>query len=200
MTLMQCSVVRTFFSQIAGKAVSTQIPEADMDFLTTNGYISVIHGEQYDQALAEISNLAKVNEELAREEAEERGARSLLEEDERKTHSIFFHFRSEENQKFELEREAIHRNIVSKEAADVVEKESKIRELLQKKSVIDRMVPYDGRYVSLTGLGVITLNDLNVRNYRVAETEFSDFIQERIATFSELRTIAHKGGYYGICP
>ena len=193
---MQCSVVRTFFSQIAGKAVSTQIPEADMDFLTTNGYISVIHGEQYDQALAEISNLAKVNEELAREEAEERGARSLLEEDERKTHSIFFHFRSEENQKFELEREAIHRNIVSKEAADVVEKESKIRELLQKKSVIDRMVPYDGRYVSLTGLGVITLNDLNVRNYRVAETEFSDFIQERIATFSELRTIAHKGGYY----
>ena len=193
---MQCSVVRTFFSQIAGKAVSTQIPEADMDFLTTNGYISVIHGEQYDKALAEISNLAKVNEELAREEAEERGARSLLEEDERKTHSIFFHFRSEENQKFELEREAIHRNIVSKEAADVVEKESKIRELLQKKSVIDRMVPYDGRYVSLTGLGVITLNDLNVRNYRVAETEFSDFIQERIATFSELRTIAHKGGYY----
>ena len=193
---MQCSVVRTFFSQIAGKAVSTQIPEADMDFLTTNGYISVIHGEKYDKALAEISNLAKVNEELAREEAEERGARSLLEEDERKTHSIFFHFRSEENQKFELEREAIHRNIVSKEAADVVEKESKIRELLQKKSVIDRMVPYDGRYVSLTGLGVITLNDLNVRNYRVAETEFSDFIQERIATFSELRTIAHKGGYY----
>ena len=193
---MQCSVVRTFFSQIAGKSVSIQIHEADMDFLTTNSYISVMRGEQYDQALVEISNLAKVNEELAREEAEERGARSLLEEDERKTHSIFFHFRSEENQKFELEREAIHRNIVSKEAADVVEKESKIRELLQKKSVIDRMVPYDGRYVSLTGLGVITLNDLNVRNYRVAETEFSDFIQERIATFSELRTIAHKGGYY----
>ena len=193
---MQCSVVRTFFSQIAGKSVSIQIHEADMDFLTTNSYISVMRGEQYDQTLVEISNLAKVNEELAREEAEERGARSLLKEDERKTHSIFFHFRSEENQKVELEREAIHRNIVSKEAADVVEKESKIRELLQKKSVVDRMVPYDGRYVSLTGLGVITLNDLNIRNYRVAETEFSDFIQERIATFSELRTIAHKGGYY----
>jgi hypothetical protein len=62
--------------------------------------------------------------------------------------------------------------------------------------MIDRMVQYDWRYVSLTGLGVITLNDLNVRNYRVAETEFSDFVQERMATFSELRTIAHKGGYY----
>lgn len=193
---MHCSVVRTFFSQIAGKSVSMQIPEADVNFLTTNGYISVMQKEQYDQASAEISNLAKVDEELAREEAEERSARALLEEDERKTHSIFFHFKSEENQKAELERAETQRNVVSKEEADVVEKESKIRELLQKKSMIDRMVPYDGRYVSLTGLGVITLNDLNVRNYRVSETEFSDFIQERISTFSELRTIAHKGGYY----
>jgi hypothetical protein len=193
---MRCSVVRTFFSLIAGKLVSVQIPEVDMDFLTTNGYISVMQKEQYDQALAEISNLVKVNEELAREEAEERSARALLEEDEKKTHSIFFHFKSEENQKAELERTETQRNVVSKEAADVIERESKIRELLQKRSMIDRMVPYNGRYVSLTGLGVITLNDLNVRNYRVSETEFSDFIQERMATFSELRTIAHKGGYY----
>jgi len=193
---MHCSVVRTFFSQIAGKSVSMQIPEADTNFLTTNGYISVMQKEQYDQALAEISNLAKENEELAREEAEKRSARALLEEDEGKIHSILFHFKSEENQKAELERAETQRNVVSKEEADVVEKESKIRELLQKKSMIDRMVPYDGRYVSLTSLGVITLNDLNVRNYRVSETEFSDFIQERISTFSELRTIAHKGGYY----
>jgi hypothetical protein len=173
-----------------------QIPEADMDFLATSGYVSVMQKEQYDEALAGISNLAKVNEELAREEDEERSARALLEEDERKTHSIIFHFKSEDNQKAELERAESQRNVVLKEEADVVERESKIRELLQKKSMIDRMVQYDGRYVSLTGLGVITLNDLNVRNYRVSETEFSDFIQERMATFSELRSIAHKGGFY----
>ncbi|HEX9262610.1 MAG TPA: hypothetical protein VF893_08805 [Candidatus Bathyarchaeia archaeon] len=193
---MHCSVVRSFFSQIAAKSVSMQISEADMDFLTTNGYISSMQKEQHDQALAEISNLAKVNEELAREEAEARSAKALLEEDERKTHSIFFHFKSEEDRKAELERAETQRNVVSREAADVVERESKIRELLQKRSMIDRMVPYNGRYVSLTGLGVITLNDLNIRNYRVSETEFSDFVQERMATFGELRTIAHKGGYY----
>jgi hypothetical protein len=193
---MQCSVVRAFFSQIAGKSVSMQVPEPHLDFLATSGYISVMRKEQYDQALAEISNLAKVNEELAREEAEARSARALLEEDERKTRSIFFHFKSEENQKADLEIAATQRSVVSKEKADVAERESKIRELLQKRSMSDRMVPYNGRYVSLTGLGVITLNDLNVRNYRVSETEFSDFVQERMATFSELRTIAHKGGYY----
>ena len=193
---MQCSAVRTFFSQVAGKTVTMQIPEEDMDFLTTNGYISVIQKEQYDASMVEISNLAKVNEELAREESEERSARALLEENERKTHSILFRLKSEENQKTELERAETQKNVVSKQEADVIERESKIRELLQKKSMIDRMVPYNGRYVSLTGLGVITLNDLNVRNYRVSEMAFSDFVRERMATFSELRTIAHKGGYY----
>jgi hypothetical protein len=193
---MQCSAVRTFFSQIAGKSVSMQIPEADMDFLTTNGYVSVMQKEQYDEALVEISDLGKINVELGQEQDEERSARALLEEDERKTHSIFFHFESEDKKKADLERVESQRNVALKEATDVVEKESKIREHLQKKSMIDRMVPYDGRYVSLTGLGVITLNDLNVRNYRVSETEFSDFVQERMATFSELRSIAHKGGFY----
>jgi len=194
--VMQCSLVRAFFSQIAGKSVSMQISEAYLDFLTTNGYISVMWKEQYDQALADVSNMWKVNEELARETAEERSARFRLEEEERKTHSIFFSFKSEQDQKADLEREASQRNVVSKEAADVVEKQSKISELLQKRSMIDRMVPFNGRYVALTGLGVITLNDLNVRNYRVSEMEFSDFVQERMTTFSELRTIAHKGGFY----
>ncbi len=193
---MQCGVVRTFFSQIAGKVVSMQVPEADMDFLTTNGYISVLQKEQYDAVSAEISDLAKVDEELSREIAEERSSRALLEEDDRKTHSILFHFKSEENQKIGLERAEAQKTVALKEKADVDKVESKIRDLLQKKSMIDRMVPYDGRYVSLTGLGVITLNDLNVRNYRVSETGFSDFIQERMVTFNELRTIAHKGGYY----
>jgi len=193
---VQCSVVRTFFSQIAGKSVSMQISQADIDFLTANGYVSVMQKEQYDEALVEISDLGKVNEELVREEDEERSARALLEEDESKAHSILFHFEAKDKQKADLERVESQRNVVLKEEADVVEKESKTRELLQKKSMIDRMVHYEGRYISLTGLGVITLNDLNVRNYRVSETEFSDFIQERMATFSELRSIAHKGGFY----
>ena len=112
---MQCNVVRTFFSQIAGKTVSTRISEDGINFLTANGYISLMQKEQYDAALAEVSNLAKVNEELAREEAEERSARVLLEADERKTHSIFFHFKSDEEQKVELQRAERQRGVVSKE-------------------------------------------------------------------------------------
>jgi len=43
---------------------------------------------------------------------------------------------------------------------------------------------------------VITLNDLNVRNYRVSESEFSDFIEETNGTFGELRSIAERGSFY----
>jgi hypothetical protein len=167
-----------------------------MDFLTTNGYVSVMQKEQYDQVLAEISDLEKINEQSMKEKNEAESAKDLLEEDERKTHSILFHFEAKDKKEAELERVESQRNVVFKEEADVAEIDSKMKEHLQLKSTIDRMVQYDGSYISLTGLGVITLNDLNVRNYRVSETEFSIFIQERMATFSELRSIADKGSFY----
>lgn len=193
---MHCNDVRTFFSQIAGKSVSMQIPQADLDFLCTNGYLLMMQKEQYDQALAEVSDLTKMSEELQSETMEERSAEATLRQEEKKTHSILFRFEGKEKKEAELQSVESERNIVSKEKADVAEKDSQINELIQKKSKTDRMVPYDGKYLSLTGLGVMTLNDLNVRNYRVSDTEFSDFIQERMATYSELRSIADKGSFY----
>src|SRR2546427_169490 len=86
-------------------------------------------------------------------------------------------------------------NMIPREDADIVEKDSRIKELIQKKSAIDRMVPYDGLYLSLTGLGVLTLNDLNVRNYRVSDSDFSDFIEERMETLGELHSIAERGSF-----
>ena len=193
---MQCSDVRTFLSQIAEKSVSIQIQQADMDFLCTNGYLSMIQKEDYDRTLAEVSNLTKMNEELHTERMEEMDAAATLEEEERKTHSILFHFEAKEKKKTELESVEKERNVVSKEEADIAEMDSKIKELIQKKSMIDRMVQYDGKYLSLTGLGVLTLNDLNVRNYRVSDSQFSDFIEECKETSGELRSIAERGSFY----
>jgi len=193
---MECNSVRTFLSQIAGKQVTVQIQQADLDFLCANGYVSVMQKEEYDQALAEVSNLTKMTEELQGKKTEEESAEATLEAEERKTHSILFHFEGEA--KKEAEREAVQseRNVVSQEEADIAERDSKIKELVQKKSMIDRIVQYDGRYLALTGLGVVTLNDLNVRNYRVSDSQFSDFIEESRDTSSELRSIAERGSFY----
>ena len=40
------------------------------------------------------------------------------------------------------------------------------------------MVPFGDKYLSLTGPGIMMLNDLTVRNYRVSDMEFPDFKEE----------------------
>ncbi len=47
-------------------------------------------------------------------------------------------------------------------------------------------------------LELLSLNDLNVRNYRVADQEFPDFLTEIKATYTELRSIADKAASYVI--
>src|SRR2546429_1417297 len=126
---------------------------------------------------------------------EQRIARAALAKDERKTHSILFHFEGRDEKETEVAKVESERGAVAREDADIVEKDSRIKELSQKKSAIDKMVPYDGLYLSLTGLGVLTLNDLNVRNYRVSDSDFSDFIEERMETLGELHSIAERGSF-----
>ena len=193
---MQCSNVRTFMSQIAAKSVSMQIPQADLDFLSITGYLSMMKKEDYDQASAEVANLTQLNIDQQSEMNYERGEESTLKAEDGKTHSIMFHFENKEKKEAELQTLKSEKDLVSKVEAEVSQRDQKIRELIEKKSVVDRMVPYDGTYLSLTGLGVTTLNDLNVRNYRVSATEFSDFIEESKETTDELRAIAYKSSFY----
>jgi hypothetical protein len=193
---MGCDAVRSFFSQIATKSISTQIDQASLNFFSTNGYVLVMRQDEYAAAEAEIASLEEMGGELQTEEAQEGMAQAKLEEEEKKTHSIFF--RLEGEGKKEAEKEAVETEVgtVSKEQAEIADRESKISELIRKKSVVDRMVPYGGQYLALTGLGVMTLNDLTIRNYRVADTDFAEFVEESKATSDELRGIAQRGGLY----
>src|SRR5437016_7276241 len=126
---------------------------------------------------------------------EQRIARAALAKDERKSQSILFHLEGRDEKEAEVARVESERGAVAREDADIVDKDSRIKELIQKKSAIDRMVPCDGLYVSLTGLGVLTLNDLNVRNYRVSDSEFPDFMEEGMEALGELQSIAVRGSY-----
>ena len=193
---MKCNDVRIFFSQIAEKSVSMQIQSSDMDFLVNKGYLSVMQKEDYDQAVAELSNLTQMNIDLANAWDADRSAKAALEGEEKKTHSITFLFEDKENKEAERNKVESEKTIVSKMEADVTERQAKINELITKKSKMDRMVPYDGKYLSLTGIGIMMLNDLNVRNYRISDEEISDFIQEIQTTFSELQSIAERGNYH----
>ena len=185
-----------FFGEVVSKSASMQIQQADMDFLTTNGYLTVMQKQEYDQAVAEVANLAQESEELQKETMEESSAEASLKKEEEKTHSIMFHLEGRVKKEAELEEVTKERDAMSKEEAVVAATSSKVNELIQKKSMVDRMVPYGASYVALTGQGMVTLNDLNFRNYRVSDNEFSDFVEESKATSDELRAIVERANFY----
>jgi hypothetical protein len=193
---MKCNDVRIFFSQIAEKSVLTPIPSVDMDFLANNGYLTLMQKDDYNLGLAEISTLTPMSVDLMNQRMEENSERAHLDDDVRKTHSIAFLFEGKENKEAEKLEIQSHKEAVSKIDADIAKREAQINELIKKKSIFDRMVPYDGVYVSLTGPGIMMLNDLNIRNYRVSEREFSDFRDEIQATYGELKSIAEISTYH----
>jgi len=183
-------------SQIAGKSVSTPFQPVDLNFLTANGYVSVMPKDEYDRAAADVASLIRLNEEMYNEQMEARAAADELRKDEQKTHSILFHFEGSEKREAQLAEVEREKGVVQKEQTDVVQKESQIAQIIQKKSIIDRMVQCDVGYASLTGLGVLTLSDLNVRNYRVSGMDFGDFLVQSRETSVELRSISEKGSYH----
>src|SRR5712691_11780974 len=173
-----------------------QISPGDLNWLSSNGYVTAIPKSDYDQAQAEVATLSQMDQNLANEMMADRAARDALRQDAKKTHSIMFHFKGGEEQEAERQKAQQDWQEVLKDDAEITATDSRIKELIMKKSAIDRMVAYDGQYVSLTGPGVIALSDLNIRNYRVMDNQFPDFIAEMKDTTSQLQSIANRASSY----
>jgi hypothetical protein len=196
---MKCSAVRTFLSQISDREEPiTPIPSADLDYLSVNGYVLKTDKENYDKGVDDVARLSQMVTQVNAEKAEKEQADLALRQDERKEHSFLFHFEGKEEKDELLGRIQNESAVVSKEESELALVEANVNQLIQEKSVIDRMVVYDGGYLSLTGLGAVVSNDLNARNYRVADQEFPDFLTEIKATYTELRSIADKATSYVI--
>ena len=196
---MKCSEVRTFLSQINYReehGAVTPIPLTDIDYLSANGYVLRTTKDDYDKGAEDVARLSEVTAQRDAERSEEQQAAVTLQKDERKEHSFLFHFEGKETKDELSQRIQSETAVVSREQSELNAIEAKVNELIQKKSTIDRMMPYGDGYLSLTGLGSITLNDLSVRDYRVADQEFPDFITEIKSTYGELRSIAEKASYY----
>jgi hypothetical protein len=193
---LRCSDVRTFLAEVADKAISTRLGEDDLALLAGNFYIARISCEDHDRAAAELANLDQVTAELAAEEEDEAADEHHLRDDEGHLRGIRFHFEGQERKEAErvdVEKEEQH---IAEQRAVIAEKDDKVLELIKKKSALDMHVQCGNEYLSLTEPGIRMLHDLNIRNYRVAETEFSDFIDECEATSEALHGIAQRARYY----
>lgn len=195
---MKCGEVRTFLSQIHDRQqIITAIPSADLNYLSTNGYIVATTKAEYDKQSIEVTKLSQLATQVGEKEAETQQDERALNQNEQREHSFLFHFEGQEKKEELQKKIQAESSTVAQEESELKTLESYVSELIQKKSDIDRMVAYpDGQYLSLSGLGTIILNDLNVRNYRVADEEFSDFTAEVKSIYAELRAIADKAAAY----
>jgi len=194
---MNCNDARTFLTQVNDRAEPiTPVPQADLNFLSSNGYVQWASKDDHDKAEAEVARLSDLVAQVNTEKAAVEQADEALDEDRRKEHSFMFHFEKQP------EQAALHQKVqselaaTSKEGSELTALETHVNQLIQEKSTLDRMAAYGGGYVSLTGVGTVTLSDLNVRNYRLAQVEFSDFAAELKATYSELLSIAERAKNY----
>ena len=194
---MKCSDVRTFFSQIHDHALSiAPIQPSDLSYFSANGYVLVVTKEDYDAFAGDVVRLSQMTTDLDTERKETYEAVTSWQQTERKEHSFLFHF--ENTQEKDLMRQRLQDEMatVSKEESELKILEAGVNELIQKKSIIDQIVQYNGGYITLTDMGRVILNDLNVRNYRVADEDFADFVAEIREIYGELRSIADKASFY----
>lgn len=194
---MKCSEVRAFLSQVSDRQEPiVAIPPTDLEYLSANGYVELTTKEDHDKGLDEVTKISQMVDQARAKRDEAGQVEGALKQDEEKEHSFTFHFEKAEEKEQLREKVATEETALSKEEAELNEMDATVNALIEEKSRIDRMATYDGGYVSLTGLGTVVLNDLNVRNYRVSDEEFPEFASEIKATYAELRTIAERASSY----
>ena len=194
---MKCSEVRDFLSDISFlKEPITPIPPNDLGFLSSNGYVQSTSADDYQKVAADVARMSQLADQIAAEKPAYDEASMALWRDKEKEHSFSFIFAAKDEKEAVRERMDYETSAAATETAKLNTLETNMNALIQVKSWKDRMVAYDGIYLSMTGLGTLVLNDLDVRNYRVADEEFPDFLNEIKATYAELRSIADRAAYY----
>ena len=194
---MRCSEARAFLSRVNDRQEPlAPIPQADLDYLAANGYLLRTTKDDYDRGVTEVGRISQMVEQENTERAETERMEGALRKDEGKEHSFTFRFEGKEEKDAVAERVESETAALSRAEAEVVKMDANVNALIQEKSMIDRMVAYDGGYLSLTGLGTVVLNDLSVRDYRSADEEFQDFTAEIKATYAELRAIGERASSY----
>jgi hypothetical protein len=202
---LKCSEARAFLAQIADKSITTGIPSADLDFLTSSdhvlgGYVSRTSKMACDQLTEECQSMEQTldvtRQRVPQERSQNEQMQQSIQEDEKKIESPFFGlhgktYKDTMQQKMQTDEELLSKNEVAISAD-----EASISDYIRKKSALDQLVSYGGEYLSLTPAGVVILNELNSRMPRVSDMEFSDFVSEIDTTEAELRGIAQRASIF----
>ncbi|MGB7124457.1 MAG: hypothetical protein WBE40_06350 [Thermoplasmata archaeon] len=194
--MANCQDVFDTLSGIRNRNLTGPLPAADLATLMQLNLVQVLTAEQYAQLTQELAGVAAARGAISSEMDGRSQLSARLQNEDRKTHSILFHFEGHDKQAEELQQEAADRARLQATNADLTAREQAFNQLVSKQSMIDTLGPYAGGYIGLTGLGTLAFRDLAIRLYRVSDIDFSAYWQQSQVVASELNEVAVRGSEY----
>lgn len=188
--MADCSHVAAFLQSVSTRSVQGQIPEGDLAQLQQVGLVDLLAPDQLEQLKLEVAQLEAAQKAIAEEQARRQQTAEAVSADTRRTHSILFHLQGVDKEEATVDRLHAEQQALQAIEADLAKHEADFQRLLVKKSELDLMSPYDGRFLAITTAGRVALRDLNVALYRVGDVEFSSYWTQAKAVDAEIGTIA----------
>ena len=189
---MKCKDVGNFFNQVSSKEVTAIPGPADLDFLKKNNFINLFSKDEYTQLANEVSQLQELQKAAGNEKNSIYTMNKGYADDYRETHSILFHLEGREKKEAEEKKMQQDSEALKAEEGKLAAEETKIADLIRKKSVLDGLTQAGDYYISLTNVGNIMSSNLRIRIYRVSDMDFSDFISQQNSMNTELTKIANE--------
>jgi len=191
-----CQDVYTFLTGVSNRNVTTTLPDPDLAALAQLLLIQRLSSDQYSQMSHDVQGLDSDRAEIQDESSNRADLADSLQEEDRRTHSILFHFENAQRQMAEETKESQDSAKLRATDADLTAKIQAFNALMAKQASLGTMVPYSGGYVGLTGAGVLALRQMAIRMYRVSDLTFPAYWAESQQVDHDLDTIAATGNSY----
>ncbi len=194
--MTDCSHIGAFLQGVNARAVPGPISDADLAQLQTLGLVDLLTADEVKQLELEVSQLEAAQKAIQDEEARRAEAAEAEATDTRRTHSILFHLQGVDREESAVDR--LHEEQAALQAieADLAKREADFQRLLVKKSELDLMSPYDGRFIAITTAGRVALRDLAAALYRVGDQPFASYWTQAKAVDAELGGIVDRAGAF----
>ena len=194
--MANCQDVYGFLSGIRGRNLTVQLPDADVATLGNLHLVQTLTADQFAQVTRDVQALGASRQAISEEAARRSQLSAEVQDEDRRSHSILFHFEGQDKRAAQQQKEAQDEAALKSTDADLLAREQAFNELVAKQSLLDTLCPYGAGYIALTGLGSLQLRDLGIRLYRVSDVDFSTYWQQTQQVEGELNDIAGRGTEY----
>lgn len=188
--MSSCRDVTGFLQGVETNRITARLPEGDLATLQQLNLLQLLTQDQYQRLAQEVSGLSAAQASIQQESVDRARLLAAISEENRKTHSILFHFEGERARQKEAATLTQEQGQLQALEGDLTVRERAFSELLSKQALLQSARPYDQRYIALTGLGRLALHELGVRLYRVGDQDFRAYWTDAQKVDAELQGIA----------